>query len=349
MKQMKYGILTLGDNLADPNTGTTTSVDRRYRQIVDLAVRAEEFGFDGFYVGEHHFCDYVVSSPAVLLAFIAERTSRLRLGTGVSLLAHHDPVRIAEDYATLDVLSGGRVELVVGRGLLRRTYVDFGQDPDASREIFGEKLQLLTRLWSDRAVSWTGRHRSPLDTVTVAPRPLQRPYPPVWIAGAYVAGRDRQASLDRAARWDGLLPQVIDGDDRRGVASPGEPADGGMQPCACRRHVAAGEGPLAALPHELLLVVDADVDALGNNERGARQVDVHDTKLRRPDRWAVHLRQPRGGGRSHRQDVRDAWPWHALVDGGSRRVARTDRRREPDAARHQGNSAASRSLNAIHD
>jgi alkanesulfonate monooxygenase SsuD/methylene tetrahydromethanopterin reductase-like flavin-dependent oxidoreductase (luciferase family) len=206
MEPMRFGVLTLGDNLPDPNTGKTMSVDRRYRQIVDLAVRAEALGFDGFYVGEHHFCDYVISSPAVLLASIAERTSRLRLGTGVALLANQDPVRIAEDYATLDVLSGGRVELVVGRGLLRRTYVDFGQDPDASREIFDEKLDLLTHLWSDETVSWSGRHRSPLDTVALEPRPLQRPCPPVWIAGGTSFG-----SVDAAAaRGLGLiLPTLI--------------------------------------------------------------------------------------------------------------------------------------------
>ncbi len=203
---MKYGILTLGDNLPDPDSGKTLTVEQRYRQLVDLAVRAEALGFDGFYIGEHHFCDYVVSSPAVLLAFLARQTSRLRLGTGVSLLGNHDPVRIAEDYGTLDLLSGGRVDLVVGRGLLRRTYVDFGQDPDESREIFDEKLDLLTQLWSDGVVSWSGRYRSPLDTVRLEPKPLQRPYPPVFIAGGTSFG-----SVDAAAaRGCGLiLPTLV--------------------------------------------------------------------------------------------------------------------------------------------
>ena len=203
---MKYGILTLGDNLPDPDTGKTAGVEQRYRQLVDLAVRAEALGFDSFHIGEHHFCDYVVSSPAVLLAYLAQQTSRLRLGTGVSLLGNHDPVRVAEDYATLDVLSGGRVDLVVGRGLLRRTYVDFGQDPDESREIFDEKLDLLTQLWSDGVVSWSGRYRSPLDTVRVEPKPLQRPYPPVFIAGG-----TSFASVDAAVeRGCGLiLPTLV--------------------------------------------------------------------------------------------------------------------------------------------
>lgn len=203
---MRYGILTLGDHLPDPHTGRTVSLPERYRQIVEMAVRAEALGFELFLVGEHHFCDYVVSSPAVVLAAVAERTSRLRLGTGVSLLANHDPVRVAEDYATADVLSGGRVDLVVGRGLFRRTYADFGQDPDASREAFEEKLQLLLRLWGDGAVTWSGRHRSPLDAVTIQPRPTQRPHPPVWIAGG-----TSFASVDTAAAGGHglILPTLV--------------------------------------------------------------------------------------------------------------------------------------------
>lgn len=203
---MRYGILTLGDNLDDPHTGVTADIGQRYRQIVDLAVRAEELGFDGFHVGEHHFCDYAISSPAVVLAFIARATSHISLGTGVALIAHHDPVRIAEDYATLDVLSGGRVELVVGRGLLRRTYHDFGQDPDASREIFNEKLGLLSRLWGKGPVSWSGDHRRSLDGVSLVPRPLQRPHPPIWIAGG-----TSFASVDTAAEqgFGLILPSLI--------------------------------------------------------------------------------------------------------------------------------------------
>ena len=206
MRPVTYGVLTLGDNLADPHTGATPPVEQRYREIVGFAVRAEELGFDGFYVGEHHFCDYTVASPAVLLATIAARTERIRLGTGVALLPNHDPVRTAEDYATLDVLSGGRLDLVVGRGLLRRTYTDFGLDPDASREIFEEKLGLLVELWSGRPVTWKGEYRSALQDVVLRPAPRQGPRPPLWIAGGSSFG-----SVDTAA--DGgfglILPALV--------------------------------------------------------------------------------------------------------------------------------------------
>jgi alkanesulfonate monooxygenase SsuD/methylene tetrahydromethanopterin reductase-like flavin-dependent oxidoreductase (luciferase family) len=113
-----------------------------------MAVRAEGLGFDSVWLGEHHLCDYILSAPPVVLAAIAERTTKLRLGTGVTLLGSLDPVRAAEDYATLDALSGGRVEVVAGRGVLRRTYSDFGFDPDCSREQFNEHVELLLRLWT---------------------------------------------------------------------------------------------------------------------------------------------------------------------------------------------------------
>ena len=235
---MRYGLLTLGDNLTDPNGGLAVSTAQRYRQIVQLATAAESLGLDGFYVGEHHFCDYVVSSPAVLLAAIAERTERIRLGTGVALLANHDAVRTAEDYATLDILCGGRLDLVVGRGLLRRTYVDFGQDADESREIFEEKLALLEELWSGRPVTWSGAYRSPLDSVRLEPRPLQGPRPPLWIAGG-----TSFASVDTAANggYGLILPTLV-------------PPPATFRPLASRyRELAAEQGPgagkLAACSH----------------------------------------------------------------------------------------------------
>ena len=169
-------------------------------------MRAEQAGFSSVWVGEHHFCDYILSSPPVVLAAIAERTRNLRLGTGVTLLPHLDPVRAAEDYATVDALSGGRVELVVGRGILAKSYSDFGQDVAESREIYAEKLELLLRLWREEKVTWSGRHRPPLFGVTVQPRPVQRPHPPVWVGGG-----TSDHSIDLAARL-GLplmLPSVI--------------------------------------------------------------------------------------------------------------------------------------------
>jgi alkanesulfonate monooxygenase SsuD/methylene tetrahydromethanopterin reductase-like flavin-dependent oxidoreductase (luciferase family) len=203
---MRCGLLILGDHLADPRSGLRAPAAARYRQMVELGVAAEALGFDLVALGEHHLCDYILSAPPVVLAAIAERTTRIRLGTGVTLLASLDPVRAAEDYATVDLLSNGRVELVAGRGILRRTYRDFGIDPDESRARFEEAVELLLAVWSHEVVHWQGRFRTPLDGVTVQPRPLQAPHPPVWIGGG-----SSPESVDLAARL-GLplmLPSVL--------------------------------------------------------------------------------------------------------------------------------------------
>jgi alkanesulfonate monooxygenase SsuD/methylene tetrahydromethanopterin reductase-like flavin-dependent oxidoreductase (luciferase family) len=199
------GLLSLGDRLPDPITGALPTAAARHRSIVESAVRAEAIGLSSVWLGEHHLCDYVLSSPPVVLAAIGERTRSLRLGTGVTLLATLDPLRVAEDYATLDGLSDGRAEIVVGRGILARTYADFGQDFARSRDAFTEKLELLLRLWSERDVVWKGQHRAPLDGVTSEPRPVQTAAP-VWVGGG-----SSTESVDLAARL-GLplmLPSVL--------------------------------------------------------------------------------------------------------------------------------------------
>ena len=203
---MNEGLLILGDHLPDPHSGERVSQAQRHRQFVDLGVRAEELGFESVWLGEHHLCDYILSSPPVVLAAIAMLTRRLRLGTAVTLLGNLDPVRAAEDYATVDALSGGRVEVVAGRGVLKRTYRDFGRDPADSRELYRENIELLLRLWTETDVRWSGRFRAPLDGVTVTPGPVQKPHPPLWIGGG-----SSSDSVDLAARL-GLplmLPSVL--------------------------------------------------------------------------------------------------------------------------------------------
>lgn len=203
---MKQGLLILGDSLPDPESGARLTHAQRHRQIVEMSVDSEALGFDSVWLGEHHLCDYILSAPPVVLAAIAERTRTLRLGTGVTLLGSLDPVRAAEDYATVDALSGGRVEVVAGRGVLRRTYRDFGHDPATSRELFAENVELLLRLWTEREVRWSGRFRAPLDGVRVTPEPVQKPHPPLWIGGGSAPD-----SVDLAAR-NGLplmLPSVL--------------------------------------------------------------------------------------------------------------------------------------------
>ena len=148
---MDVGLLTLGDLITDPLTGARRTHAERHRNVVDQAVLAEQVGFTSFHVGEHHFCDYILSSPPVVLAAIAERTTTLRLSTGVTLGVNLDPVRLAEDYATVDVLSGGRVEPCIGRGtFFPHTFAGFGQDPRNARAMFAEHLELLLALWSRR-------------------------------------------------------------------------------------------------------------------------------------------------------------------------------------------------------
>ena len=199
---MDIGLLTLGDLLPDPATGKKLTPAARHRQIVDLGVRAEEMGFDLFSVGEHHLCDYVLSAPPVVLAAVAARTERIRLSTGVTLIGSLDPLRVAEDYATLDAISNGRVEVVVGRGIVRRTYRDLGYDPEQSHALFAEHVEALLEFWTKDKSDWPSRG---LQAVTAQPRPEQKPHPPVWVGSASENSIDRAASLGLPL----MLPTVI--------------------------------------------------------------------------------------------------------------------------------------------
>ena len=199
---MQMGILSLGDHLRDPLTGKRTSQREKIRAMVELGVQSEALGLDAFWVGEHHFNDYIVSSPQLVLAAVAERTTRIRLGTGVTLLPNHDPVRVAEDFAILDILSEGRVDLGVGRGIFSYIFEAFGQEYADARAQYTEHLDLLLRLWGEDAVSWSGRFRTPLTDIRPEPRPLQVPHPPIWIGGGI-----SPESVDLAA--DRGLPLIL--------------------------------------------------------------------------------------------------------------------------------------------
>lgn len=204
---MHTGLLSLGDLITDPITGRKRSSAQRHRNLVDQAVWAENAGFESFHLGEHHFSDYVLSSPQVVLGAVAERTNTLRLSTGVTLAANLDPVRVAEDYATIDALSNGRVEPCFGRGtLFPDVYTEFGQDESTAKDRFAENVALILRLWEEENVDWSGRFRADLHGVTVRPRTTQAPRPPVWIG----AGMSLD-SVDLAARLGCrlLLPTVF--------------------------------------------------------------------------------------------------------------------------------------------
>ena len=179
-----YEILSLIDHLPDPVSGDQASQQERIWAVVDQAVAAEGLGFAGFNVGEHHFGRYIMPAPELALSYIAARTSRIRLGTSVSLLANLDPVRFAEQLTVLDVLTDGRIEVTFARGASEETAKAFGTESfEELRPKFAESLRLVLRLLQEESVTWSGDHRSPLNDVRLEPRPLQRAEDVIWIGG----------------------------------------------------------------------------------------------------------------------------------------------------------------------
>ena len=172
---MELGLSTF----ADLSSGV--SPEQRMRDLIEEARVADEAGLDVFAVGEHHRPDFAVSSPAVALAAIATATTRIRLSSAVTVLSSEDPVRVFQQFAELDLLSGGRAEIMAGRGSFIESFPLFGDDLDDYDELFAEKLELLLAIRSSNPVSWSGRHRPPLRDAGVWPRPLQEPLP-IWIA-----------------------------------------------------------------------------------------------------------------------------------------------------------------------
>jgi probable LLM family oxidoreductase len=162
-------------------TGRTIDPQQRLRNLVEEARLADQVGLDVYGVGEHHRAEFAVSAPAVVLAAVAARTERIRLTSAVTVLSSDDPVRVFQDFSTLDLLSGGRAEIMVGRGSFIESFPLFGYDLDDYDELFAEKLELLLRLRETERVTWSGRHRPAIDDLPVLPRPLQQPLP-VWVA-----------------------------------------------------------------------------------------------------------------------------------------------------------------------
>jgi probable LLM family oxidoreductase len=178
---MELGVYTFGELSPDPSTGATISPAQRMKDLVEEAVLADQAGLDVFGLGEHHRPDFVVSSPAVVLGAMAARTERIRLSTAVTILSSDDPVRVFQEFATLDLLSGGRAEIMAGRGSFIESFPLFGLDLDDYDELFAEKLDLLLRLRESEHVTWSGQHRAAIEGLSVYPRPVQDPLP-VWVA-----------------------------------------------------------------------------------------------------------------------------------------------------------------------
>lgn len=178
---MEIGIYTFAERTPDPRTGHLVSAEQRLRDLMEEIELADQVGLDVFGIGEHHRPDYIVSSPAVVLAAAAARTSRIRLTSAVSVLSSDDPVRVFQQFATLDLLSNGRAEIMAGRGSFIESFPLFGYSLEDYDDLFAEKLELLLELRRSERVTWRGKHRSALDGQGVHPRPVQNPLP-VWIA-----------------------------------------------------------------------------------------------------------------------------------------------------------------------
>ena len=177
---MQFGIFTVGDLTQDPTTGTTISENQRIKNTVELARHAEQVGLDVFATGEHHNPPFVPSSPTTTLGYIAAQTERLLLSTSTTLITTNDPVKIAEDYATLQHLADGRVDLMMGRGNTGPVYPWFGKDIRDGIPLAIENYALLRRLWTEDVVTWEGKYRTPLQSFTATPRPLDGIPPFVW-------------------------------------------------------------------------------------------------------------------------------------------------------------------------
>ena len=178
---MEIGLYTFAELSPDPQSGRVISPRQRVRDLMEEVELAEQVGLDVFGVGEHHRPDFVVSSPAVILGAAAVRTERIRLSSAVTVLSSDDPVRVFQDFATVDLLSGGRAEIMAGRGSFIESFPLFGYDLDDYDELFAEKLELLLKLRETERVTWSGEHRPALHDAGVYPRPVQERLP-IWLA-----------------------------------------------------------------------------------------------------------------------------------------------------------------------
>ncbi len=178
---MELGIYSFAENTVDPSTGRAISPAQRLQNLIEEIELADQVGLDVYGVGEHHRPDFVASSPAVILGAAAARTHRIRLTTAVTVLSSDDPVRVFQEFATLDLLSHGRAEVIAGRGSFIESFPLFGYDLNDYDTLFSEKLELLLKLREQERVTWSGRHRAPLTGQGVYPRPVQQSLP-IWVA-----------------------------------------------------------------------------------------------------------------------------------------------------------------------
>src|SRR6202162_3178328 len=177
---MQIGVDSFGAVISDPATGLTVSPLQRLDNLLDEIVLAEQVGLDVFGIGEHHRSEFVDSAPVVILGAAATRTKNILLTSAVTVLSAADPVRVFREFATLDLISHGRAEIVAGRGSSIEAFPLFGFDLEDYDSLFSEKLNLLLKIRENTHVHWSGKHRAPLTGQAVYPRPVQNPLP-IWV------------------------------------------------------------------------------------------------------------------------------------------------------------------------
>src|SRR5205823_4289556 len=192
------------------DAGLSVSPSERLRRLVEQIEYADQIGLDVFGIGEHHRQEFLDSAPAVILAAAAARTKRIRLTSAVTVLSAADPVRVFQEFATLDLLSQGRAEMVVGRGSFVEAFPLFGLNLDDYDSLFAEKLDLLLNIRDNEHVRWTGRHRAALSGQGVYPRPIQNPLP-IWLG----VGGTPQSFVRAGALGLPLMVAIIGGEPRR--------------------------------------------------------------------------------------------------------------------------------------
>jgi len=205
---MEIGVDSFASAIGETNIAVSPA--DRMRDLLEEIEHADQVGLDVFGIGEHHRKEFLDSAPAVILAAAAARTKRIRLTSAVAVLSAADPVRVFQSFATLDLISRGRAEMVVGRGSFIEAFPLFGLDLDDYDSLFAEKLDLLLKIRENEHVHWSGRHRAPLTGQGVYPRPLQDPLP-IWLG----VGGTPESFVRAGALGLPLMVAIIGGETRR--------------------------------------------------------------------------------------------------------------------------------------
>jgi probable LLM family oxidoreductase len=207
---VEIGISTFVETTPDVHTGKAISHAQRLREVVEEIILADQVGLDVFGVGEHHRKDFAASAPAIVLAAAAPQTKRIRLTSAVTVLSSDDPVRVFQDFATLDGISNGRAEIMAGRGSFIESFPLFGYDLNDYDELFEEKLDLLLKICAAEKVTWSGKHRPAIHNLGIYPRPVQDPLP-VWIG----SGGNAQSVIRAGVLGLPLVLAIIGGSPRQ--------------------------------------------------------------------------------------------------------------------------------------